>query len=571
MRRHIDEAGITLAELADSLVRTEAISFRQAHEVASKLARRMIDGGMTLSKVPFAEFQQIFAAAIGRPARLAEADFRRFTTPEHFIAVRTMHGGPAPAPLAASFARYRAEIAAKRAAIDAFAARKRAAEDMLAREVARRIAGAEFASERMAQLALKGLRKRFGAVEAVRGIDLDVAHEEFVVLVGPSGCGKSTILRMIAGLEEASGGEIRIGERLVNNTAPKDRNIAMVFQNYALYPHKTVYGNMAFALRAQRLPKADVERRVQQAAAILGLEDLMERKPGELSGGQRQRVAMGRAIVRDPAVFLFDEPLSNLDAELRARLRSEIKKLHRKLRATVVYVTHDQVEAMTLADRIVILNKGRIEQVGTPMEVYAAPANLFVAGFIGSPAMNMIPAEIAADATGRPCVAGGRSVAAARSAQRHRVHARHEGASSASGPRTSRVLPPGAEAPAVGRSARSRRWSRWARSSCSPSRWARTRSWRRSPAGRCRKSATACASPSTWATPMSSTRPPDGRCGADAGVHLAATRWETKRRSACRRRRRAEPIATAPPWRSTISLTMARPRPEPSPSVPATR
>ena len=238
----------------------------------------------------------------------------------------------------------------------------------------------------------------------MRGIDLDVAHEEFVVLVGPSGCGKSTILRMIAGLEEASGGEIRIGDRLVNNTAPKDRNIAMVFQNYALYPHKTVYGNMAFALRAQRLPKADVERRVQQAAAVLGLEDLMERKPGELSGGQRQRVAMGRAIVRDPAVFLFDEPLSNLDAELRTRLRSEIKKLHQKLRATVVYVTHDQVEAMTLADRIVILNKGKVEQVGSPTEVYAAPVNLFVAGFIGSPAMNMIPAEIAADTKGRPCI-----------------------------------------------------------------------------------------------------------------------------------------------------------------------
>jgi len=256
----------------------------------------------------------------------------------------------------------------------------------------------------MARLALKGLTKQFGAVEAVRGVDLDVAHEEFVVLVGPSGCGKSTILRMIAGLEESSGGEIYIGERLVNNAAPKDRNIAMVFQNYALYPHKTVHGNMAFALRAQRLPKADVERRVQQAAAILGLEDLMERKPGELSGGQRQRVAMGRAIVRDPAVFLFDEPLSNLDAELRSRLRSEIKKLHQKLRATIVYVTHDQVEAMTLADRVVILNKGRIEQVGTPMEVYAEPANLFVAGFIGSPAMNMIPAEITSDAAGRPCV-----------------------------------------------------------------------------------------------------------------------------------------------------------------------
>src|SRR5262249_16407336 len=188
-------------------------------------------------------------------------------------------------------------------------------------------------------------------------------------------------------------GDIHSGERLVNKGVSKDRSVAMAFQNYALYPHKTVYGNMAFALRAQRVPKAELDRRVEQAAAILGLTDLMERKPGELSGGQRQRVAMGRAIVRDPAVFLFDEPLSNLDAELRGRLRSEIKKLHQKLRATVVYVTHDQDEAMTLADRIVILNRGKVEQVGTPTEVYAAPANLFVAGFIGSPAMNMIPAE----------------------------------------------------------------------------------------------------------------------------------------------------------------------------------
>jgi len=262
----------------------------------------------------------------------------------------------------------------------------------------------------MAQLALKALRKRFGDVEVVCGIDLTVAHEEFVVLVGPSGCGKSTILRMIAGLEEASSGEIHIGERRVNNTAPKDRNVAMVFQNYALYPHKTVHGNMAFALRAQRVPRAEVDRRVGQAAAVLGLTELMDRKPGELSGGQRQRVAMGRAIVRDPAVFLFDEPLSNLDAELRSRLRSEIKKLHRKLRATVVYVTHDQVEAMTLADRIVILNKGKVEQVGTPTEVYAAPANLFVAGFIGSPAMNLITAEIVTDAGGQRVIAAGASL-----------------------------------------------------------------------------------------------------------------------------------------------------------------
>jgi len=299
----------------------------------------------------------------------------------------------------------------------------------------------------MAQLALKGLRKEFGAVEAVCGIDLTVLHEEFVVLVGPSGCGKSTILRMIAGLEEATGGEIRIGDRLVNNTAPKDRNIAMVFQNYALYPHKTVHGNMAFALRAQGLPKADVERRVRHAAGILGLEDLMERKPGELSGGQRQRVAMGRAIVRDPAVFLFDEPLSNLDAELRARLRSEIKKLHRKLKATVVYVTHDQVEAMTLADRVVILNRGRIEQIGTPMEVYAAPANLFVAGFIGSPAMNMIPAELAGPTAGQAqLVAAGASLPL----DSRNPIAIVPGMKAVLGirPEDIALLPPGAEAPA---------------------------------------------------------------------------------------------------------------------------
>jgi multiple sugar transport system ATP-binding protein len=281
----------------------------------------------------------------------------------------------------------------------------------------------------MAQLSLKGLTKRFGNVEAVRGVDLDVAHEEFVVLVGPSGCGKSTILRMIAGLEEATAGEIRIGERVVNNVAPRDRDIAMVFQNYALYPHKTVHGNIAFALRAKGLPKAEVEQRVAQAAAVLGLDDLLARKPGELSGGQRQRVAMGRAIVRDPAVFLFDEPLSNLDAELRSRLRGEIKKLHRRLRATIVYVTHDQVEAMTLADRIVILNKGKVEQVGSPTEVYATPANLFVAGFIGSPAMNMIPAEVAA-ANGIAITADTKATFGIR-------------------PEDIALLPPGAQAPAA--------------------------------------------------------------------------------------------------------------------------
>ena len=249
----------------------------------------------------------------------------------------------------------------------------------------------------MADLQLRGVRKAFGTVEVVHGIDLDVPHNEFLVLVGPSGCGKSTILRMIAGLEEADAGEIRIGGALVNNVSPKDRNIAMVFQNYALYPHMTVYRNMAFALRAKRLPKDEIDRKVRAAAAVLELEPYLDRRPGELSGGQRQRVAMGRAIVRDPAVFLFDEPLSNLDAKLRNQMRVEIKKLHQKVGTTVVYVTHDQVEAMTLADRIVILRDGRIEQIGTPSEVYRHPANLFVAGFIGSSAMNMLPGRIVGD------------------------------------------------------------------------------------------------------------------------------------------------------------------------------
>jgi len=228
----------------------------------------------------------------------------------------------------------------------------------------------------------------------VHRLDLEVEHQEFVVLVGPSGCGKSTVLRIIAGLEEASEGEVRIGGRLVNNVPPKDRDIAMVFQNYALYPHMTVYRNMAFALRARRLPGPEIDRRVRAAAAILELDELLMRRPGELSGGQRQRVAMGRAMVRHPQVFLFDEPLSNLDAKLRHQMRAEIKKLHQKVRTTIVYVTHDQVEAMTLADRIVILRAGRVEQIGTPGEVYRRPTNVFVAGFIGTPAMNFLPARI---------------------------------------------------------------------------------------------------------------------------------------------------------------------------------
>ena len=235
-----------------------------------------------------------------------------------------------------------------------------------------------------------------GSVKAVDDVSLDVAAGEFVVLVGPSGCGKSTILRMIAGLEDASEGEIRIGGRLVNNVPPKNRDIAMVFQNYALYPHMTVYRNMAFALRARRLPKPEIGRRVREVAAILEIDELLMRRPGELSGGQRQRVAMGRAMVRQPQVFLFDEPLSNLDAKLRHQMRGEIKKLHQKVQTTMVYVTHDQTEAMTLADRIGILRAGRVEQIGTPVEVYRRPGNLFVAGFIGTPAMNFLPARIEA-------------------------------------------------------------------------------------------------------------------------------------------------------------------------------
>jgi multiple sugar transport system ATP-binding protein len=252
----------------------------------------------------------------------------------------------------------------------------------------------------VASVSIRRVSKDFGPVQVIHGLDLEIAHEEFVVLVGPSGCGKSTMLRMIAGLEDVSAGEIAIDGRVVNRVAPKDRNIAMVFQNYALYPHMTVFRNMAFALRAARLPAPEIERRVMGAARILGLSELMERKPGELSGGQRQRVAMGRAMVRNPAVFLFDEPLSNLDAKLRSAMRTEIKKLHQTVRTTIIYVTHDQVEAMTLADRIVIMRDGRIEQIGTPLEVFQTPVNIFVAGFIGSPAMNMVAATVRRSAGG---------------------------------------------------------------------------------------------------------------------------------------------------------------------------
>jgi multiple sugar transport system ATP-binding protein len=246
----------------------------------------------------------------------------------------------------------------------------------------------------MAEVSLRKVVKRYDDVEAVRGIDLDIADHEFVVLVGPSGCGKSTTLRMIAGLEDISDGDITIGGDVVNDVPPKDRDIAMVFQNYALYPHMTVAENMSFGLRLKHYPKAEITSRVTEAARMLDITDLIDRKPKQLSGGQRQRVAMGRAIVRNPKVFLFDEPLSNLDAKLRVQMRIEIKKVHQKVRTTTVYVTHDQVEAMTLADRVVVMNKGRIEQIGTPNELYHHPATRFVAGFIGSPAMNFLPCRL---------------------------------------------------------------------------------------------------------------------------------------------------------------------------------
>src|SRR5665647_2180544 len=249
----------------------------------------------------------------------------------------------------------------------------------------------------MASVAIRDVRKAFGLTAVIHGVDVTIEDGEFVVLVGPSGCGKSTLLRMIAGLENITGGEIKIGGRVVNNLPPKERDVAMVFQNYALYPHMTVAANMAFSMKLRGAPKAEIETRVQRAAAILGLEQLLDRFPRHLSGGQRQRVAMGRAIVRDPQVFLFDEPLSNLDAKLRVQMRTEIKELHQRLKTTTVYVTHDQIEAMTMADKIVVMHDGRVEQIGAPLELYDRPQNIFVAGFIGSPAMNFLPGTIHAN------------------------------------------------------------------------------------------------------------------------------------------------------------------------------
>ena len=254
----------------------------------------------------------------------------------------------------------------------------------------------------MSGLKLRGVRKSFGNVEVIKGVDLEIASKEFVVFVGPSGCGKSTLLRMIAGLEAISGGELYIGDQLMNDVDPSKRGIAMVFQSYALYPHMTVRENMGFALRFAGMPKPEIARQVDEAARILELEPLMNRRPKELSGGQRQRVAIGRAIVRHPEVFLFDEPLSNLDAELRVHMRIEIARLHKELKTTIIYVTHDQVEAMTLADKIVVLRDGVVEQVGTPLTLYDDPDNQFVAGFIGSPKMNFLKGVIESGAVRLP-------------------------------------------------------------------------------------------------------------------------------------------------------------------------
>lgn len=261
----------------------------------------------------------------------------------------------------------------------------------------------------MSAVILDNIVKAYGDITVVHGIDLKVESKEFVVLVGPSGCGKSTTLRMIAGLEEISDGELSIGERKVNNVAPKDRDVAMVFQNYALYPHLNVADNIAFGLRIRKTPADEIDKAVKDVSEILGLTEYLERRPADLSGGQRQRVAMGRAIVRHPEVFLFDEPLSNLDAKLRTQMRAEIKRLHQRLGVTSIYVTHDQVEAMTLADRIVVMRDGRIEQTGTPMELFNRPANTFVAGFLGSPPMNQLKSKLeSVDGEFHAVISGGR-------------------------------------------------------------------------------------------------------------------------------------------------------------------
>ena len=259
----------------------------------------------------------------------------------------------------------------------------------------------------MANVKIDNVIKRYGAVQVMHGVNVDIEHGEFVVLVGPSGCGKSTLLRMLAGLEEISDGTISIGDKVVNGVSPKDRDIAMVFQSYALYPHKTVGENMGFPLKMAKRPKSEIDEKVGRAAKILDLAHLLDRFPKQLSGGQRQRVAMGRAIVRDPQVFLFDEPLSNLDAKLRVTMRVEIKELHQRLQTTIVYVTHDQIEAMTMADKIVVMRDGRVEQVGAPLDLYDHPGNVFVAGFIGSPSMNFVQGKVAVQGGAKEFVSDG--------------------------------------------------------------------------------------------------------------------------------------------------------------------
>jgi len=293
----------------------------------------------------------------------------------------------------------------------------------------------------MAAVVLKDVTKRFGEVSVIEGLDLEIRDHEFMVLVGPSGCGKSTALRMVAGLEETTGGTISIGDRVVNDVPPKDRDIAMVFQSYALYPHMTVRENLEFGLKIRKTPPAELARLVAEAAQILGIEPLLDRRPKELSGGQRQRVALGRAIVRKPAVFLFDEPLSNLDAKLRVQMRAEIKKLQARLQVTAIYVTHDQVEAMTMGHRIAILHAGKLQQVGTPLEVYERPANLFVAAFIGSPPMNLVEATL--DAGAAAIVGGGLSLPVP--TRLRAAVAGRGGASVVWGIRPENLVPPGRE------------------------------------------------------------------------------------------------------------------------------
>ena len=313
----------------------------------------------------------------------------------------------------------------------------------------------------MAQVLLKDLNKKYDEVHAVKDVNLHIRDKEFMVLVGPSGCGKSTTLRMVAGLEEITAGEIAIGDRVVNDLPPKDRDIAMVFQNYALYPHMSVYDNMAFGLKMRKFPKAEIEKRVKDAAQLLGIQELLKRKPRQLSGGQRQRVAVGRAIVRHPQVFLFDEPLSNLDAKLRVQMRVELKKLHDRLETTAIYVTHDQVEAMTLGDRVVVMKDGWIQQVGEPLELYGTPANKFVAGFIGSPAMNFV--DVTINEVNGALVAEGTGAEAGRAARPDRRAEAVQGPAGHAG-RTARGRPHGDRRRSRRSTSLTRWWKWWSRS-----------------------------------------------------------------------------------------------------------